>query len=428
MPPGVALEDGLTEEEAVALALWNNSAYQALLAELGITRAQLVEAGLLTDPLFMTFLPLGPKQLEFTLILPLEAVWLRPIRLRAAQLDLARVSQQMVQHGLNVIRDTRVAHAELLLAQQQAALASEALGLREEIAELAERRLAAGDISELELTSAKLDAIQAKADAVRAAADVAVVENRLTMLVGLPLQNPDLIAVETQLPDTANSAAERFDAEGFAAEELVGEAFALRPDLRAAEISVEANRERARLARRQFMTLAGIVDANSRGTKGFEAGPGLQMTIPIFNRNRGGIALADARLRQSVQEYVSARDRVAVEVRGACLQLEQAHGHLAVVERELLPSLETAVELARRSYENGAAPYFLVLQTSGQFLGARARELELQASRRRAIAELERSVGRRFYTWPRRISPELLPPPSSRRSGPAPDTAPSTDG
>lgn len=67
VPAGVAIEDGLTSDEAVALTLWNNAAYHELLAQLDLSTAQLFEAGLIMDPQLVTFFPLGPKQLEFTL-------------------------------------------------------------------------------------------------------------------------------------------------------------------------------------------------------------------------------------------------------------------------------------------------------------------------------------------------------------------------
>ena len=47
-------------------------------------------------------------------------LYLRPIRVRAAELDVGRVSEQMVQGGLNLVRDTRLAYANLVLAQQRA--------------------------------------------------------------------------------------------------------------------------------------------------------------------------------------------------------------------------------------------------------------------------------------------------------------------
>ena len=66
-PPGTSLDDGLTIEEAVGIALWNNPDFQVALTSLGIARADLVEAGLLKNPVFSLLFPWGPKQLEFTL-------------------------------------------------------------------------------------------------------------------------------------------------------------------------------------------------------------------------------------------------------------------------------------------------------------------------------------------------------------------------
>jgi outer membrane protein, heavy metal efflux system len=39
LPPGVVVDDGLTQDEAVAIALWNNPDFQVQLADLGFARA-----------------------------------------------------------------------------------------------------------------------------------------------------------------------------------------------------------------------------------------------------------------------------------------------------------------------------------------------------------------------------------------------------
>lgn len=383
LPPGVATEDGLTEDEAVAIALWNNAAYQELLADLGVSSAQLLDAGLIADPQFSIFFPLGPKQLEFTTFQAVDALWLQPVRVKAAELDLDRVSQTMVQNGLDVIRDVRVAHASLLLAQEQAKVAKEAESLRSQIAELAQKRLDAGDISELEATTSRIDALQAQATASRAVQDVELARQQLRTLIGLAMNSDSVDAVS----DTGLSVSPHD------ADTLLGTALAMRPDLRAAEISIEAACERVGLAQKQFMNLDAIYDANGSGNRGFESGPGLRFTIPIFNRNQGGIAIADAQVQRAARQYVTVRDRVTLEVRTAHTQLEQAQQNLQLVRNEILPALQQTQELARRNYENGGAPYFLVLQTTTQYLDARTRELQLEADMRRAIAELERGVG-----------------------------------
>lgn len=74
IPPGVTLEDGLTQEEAVAVALWNNPDFRVQLTDLGFARADLLEAGLLRNPVLSLLFPLGPKQFEATLRFPIEVL------------------------------------------------------------------------------------------------------------------------------------------------------------------------------------------------------------------------------------------------------------------------------------------------------------------------------------------------------------------
>src|SRR5262245_13578904 len=57
LPEGVSADDGLTEDEAVAIALWNNPALQAELTALGLARADLIQAGQLTNPLLTLMFP-----------------------------------------------------------------------------------------------------------------------------------------------------------------------------------------------------------------------------------------------------------------------------------------------------------------------------------------------------------------------------------
>ncbi|MFQ5733342.1 MAG: TolC family protein [Planctomycetaceae bacterium] len=386
IPPDVVLDDGVTEDEAIAAALWNNASYREMLAQLGISNARLYDAGLLTDPQMTMFFPLGPKQLEFTIFFIVDAVWLRPIRERAASLDLANVSQTMVQSGLNVIRDTRLAHADLLFAQDRAKLADEAVKLQKEIANLASKRFKAGDIAKLELTTAEVESLRAQADAARFAQDVTLAKNRLRTLMGLTLQDVPLSAVDGRPTDLTERQSD----------DLVNEALAFRPDLRAAEINVQTACERTTLAQGQFMNFDLVYDANSRGRRGFESGPGLRMTLPILNANRGNIAIASEQVRQANRQMITVRDQITLDVRTAYVQMRQASENLKAVREKMLPKLKTAVELARRNYQAGGATYFLVLQTTRQYLDLRVRELELELALRRANAELERSVGHRL--------------------------------
>lgn len=50
VPDGLAAGRPLAEDEAVVLALWNNAAFHEALVELDLTRADLVQAGILPNP------------------------------------------------------------------------------------------------------------------------------------------------------------------------------------------------------------------------------------------------------------------------------------------------------------------------------------------------------------------------------------------
>ncbi len=92
-------------------------------------------------------------------------------------------------------------------------------------------------------------------------------------------------------------------------------------------------------------------------------------------------------------KYVTVRDRVTLDVRTAHTQLAQANENLTALRQEILPALREAEELARRNYENGGTPYLRA--ATGQYLDARVQESQLLADQRRAVAELDRSVGHR---------------------------------
>jgi outer membrane protein, heavy metal efflux system len=386
IPPGLEVADGISEEEAVTIALWNNASLGELLAQLGISQAQLYEAGLISDPQLVLLFPIGPKQFEFTTFQAFDALWLRPIRQRAAELDLCELSNRMIQNGLNTARDVRLAHADLILAQERMKLTSDASELRSSIQSLADKRLDAGDISELEANTTEIDYLTAKAAAANAVHDVVLAKERLRVLMGLSLPIEEIVA--TKLTDRAAVLDDK--------ETIVAMAHAMRPDLRALEIRKSAACRRLELAKKQFMGVAGGLDANSDGKKGFEIGPALQLTLPIFNANRGQIAIAEANVIQVDKQYFALRDQIELEVRTAITQIRQAHEQLDLFDREILPSLQEAQALSQKNYADGGVPYFFVLQTTTQLVDAQLRRASAEAVANRAMAELERSVGQRL--------------------------------
>lgn len=389
IPAGVILEDGLDEMEAVATGLANNSLFQAALAQLGMAGGDAVQANLIANPQVLMYFPSGAKEGQYTLYAPIESYFLRPTRVKVANREYRRIGDQLVQNGLNVARDIRLAYIDLALVTEQSRLATEAVEIRQGIADLTRDRFKDGDISELETIASKVDALNARAISGVQQQNISISQARLASLLGIP-------TVDTSLQPTS---LETISVQELDEKQLIETALACRPDYHAARWAVAAATERSSLSRWIFWRADSVVDVR-HGTDYTRTGTGLRFDLPIFNRNQGGILRADWELNAAMHTRDAIRDQIYQDVRVAYRQLIQARANLKILESDVLPNLSEAVGIAEKGFADGGTDYLLVLQTTTLYLDARARILDQRAMLRRAIAELERSVGRSLNAAP----------------------------
>jgi outer membrane protein, heavy metal efflux system len=409
LPEGISLDDGLTEDDAVAIALWNNPAFQAEMTSLGLARADLIEAGQLRNPSLTLIFPFSTRILESVANWPFEALWQRPRRVAAAKLELERVGESLVSRALDLVRDARLAYVDYALAQRRASVAAEATRERGEIATIVNARFRAGDISELETSAARLDAQLAEEQTTRFAHDVVIARDRLRALLGVADGGPGfeiILAPATEPAGVNQSAGLKAHAvtpatsvaydKSETLNGLIEQALDARPELKAAQLAIEAAGQRAKWERSRILAVTAIAKEYGRGPEGFEQGPGAQIELPIFNRNRGGVSRAEAEIERAAKQLIATRQRVVAEVREAHAQLTQARESSDLWRARLLPPLEDDIRGAERAYKAGDASYLFVLETTRRLTDARLREAELQAATSRALIALERSVGRRL--------------------------------
>ena len=396
IPSSISLDDGLSEDEAVTLALWNNSAFRETLADLGVSRADLVQAGLLPNPTLSMLFPVGAKPFELTAKYPVEALWLRPRRVAAAKLEFQRTEQRLVQSALDLIRDVRVACAELTLANERLMLGESASKTAHAIAAQAEARLRAGEATELEVLTTRNETLQANEQAARAAQDAHLARERLRFLVGLGVEHWPALILTSSLPSLHVHSASW----------LVTNALASRPDLRAAELGLEAAGKRIGLAKTELYTFSLALNAKEVGAD-FLSGPGLDIPIPIANQNQGGIAQARAKFEKAARQYLTVRDRIVLEVRDAHTRFAQAQESQQRWEKEILPPLQHAVTTAGNAFAAGSVPLLVELEAQRRLADAKLKAAAVAADLRRTYSELERSVGLKLDSLP--TSPVSIP-------------------
>jgi cobalt-zinc-cadmium efflux system outer membrane protein len=360
----------------------------------------LIQAGLLPNPEFVYFFGVTDKPFKYALELPIEAIWLRPIRVKSAAREANRTTERLTQAGLDLMRDVRQAYADVVLAKERVRVAGEAVKLRGRISELAEKRLKAGDISPQEAATARIDALQAEQDATRIGYDVPVAEERLRNLMGIgPLRGP------LPLDPTPPPACREFDVDS-----LTRDAMATRPDALAAAEAVAAAEARLKFAKLGWVRLLGIADATSGRATGHEFGPALRFTVPLFNWNQGNIARAQAELERAVRNQQTVAYQIILDVQRAYLQYRQSCAELGVLLDKVRPEVEGNVRRAQAAYQEGNVAIFVVLEATRQLLDNYLREAVLHGDLRRFLAELERSIGRRLPTA-KQDQPPALPAP-----------------
>jgi cobalt-zinc-cadmium efflux system outer membrane protein len=174
----------------------------------------------------------------------------------------------------------------------------------------------------------------------------------------------------------------------------LNDALASRPDVRAAELGIEAATARARWERARVLALIGILDANGQGDEGFEIGPGINVDLPLFNRNQGGKARATAEIERASQLYATARLQVVTDVRSAGVRVAQAQQALEAWTRDIMPTLEVEQRQAESAYQAGEIPLLNVLDVSRRLVDGRMQQLTAEAGLLRSRIALDRAMGR----------------------------------
>lgn len=383
--PGVNAEDGLTADEAAAVALWHSPTLHAELTQLESSLASLDEAQRPANPRINNLLaPLDPRQLALALFISLESIWQMPSRISAATFELEATADTLVQVVLDTERSTRAAHADVVLAQERVEVLGRAASAWKEAVELADSRASAGDIAPAEADQVRAEWTLAEDAIQRARHEVTMSRSRLSTLLGAPWPTlPSVVSAKLALDVKADVA------------RLQTLALAQRPELSAAALSVNAAAARASWERSRVFSIFLSIDGQAPvGSLAMNFSPGIQAELPIFSQNQGGIGRADAAVMRATHRYAATRLGVLQEVLLATEALARARTSKEAMHRTT-GYLEHAGEAAARTFKNGSESYLVVVEALRRTTDAQLRELETEAELRRAEADLLRAVGGR---------------------------------
>jgi outer membrane protein, heavy metal efflux system len=275
---------------------------------------------------------------------------------------------------------------DLWLAQERARLEKEETQIQSERAQISRRRLEAGDISELTASATHVELLRAMERTRGAVKDVTILRGRLQLLLGLVSNDSTF---EILSPEVGAESVAPIDS-------LLDTAMAARPDLRAAELAIEAAGERLGWEQSNILDFILWIDGKDKGQSDLEIGPGFAVDIPILNQNNGRIARAKAELEAAARQYEVTRQTIILEVHEAHTEYASARADYDFWRGDVIGVLEAANRQAERSFAAGDVSYLRVLDAKTKVIEAQLHEAELTAGLQRSVAQLNYCVGRRM--------------------------------
>lgn len=304
---------------------------------------------------------------EIELSQEVELAGQRGKRAAAAEAELSAVEAAFLRDGRRLAAQVEQAFAQAVRAGQLLAVDEADERLATEFLSYARRRFEAGAASQIELNLAAAAAGRAARRRLTADAVALAARSGLAEVIGLEPANPPEIMGELLVPEEPSAPLS----------ELVAGARERRADLRALRETSRATQARLRLASAEAvpnLKLGGFYNRED-GTDDI-LGARVAISLPLFNRNQGGVAEARARLDRTAAEEAAGELTVEREVTEAWAAHSSAREAAIRLRRQVIGSLEENLDLLQRALEAGKLGAAEVLLFRREFVEARREYVE----------------------------------------------------
>lgn len=352
-----ALKKPIKVNDAVRIALAVSPRMQANFEQLGIAQGELLEAGLLPNPVLNAgvFFPLdgGLTNLEVGLEQDLLSLFYRPLRQRVAHKNFEMTKAMVTREVVAFVARIREAFYRVQADQQLGEMLRQVVKTTDAAAAAASALYEAGNITKLDHDQERTLLEEAKLALLNAETQLAINRERLIRLMGLWGHRTE-VKVDSRLPGIPDQVRPLADMEK--------RAVAASLDLKSLRLGIETQAARLNLANRSrlFPDLeAGPFAERDEGE--WEVGPEIALPVPIFNRGQGRLRLAHARLRQLQQEYTATAIDIRSSAREARTQIHQSHAAARHVQAVLLPLRDDVLQETLLHYNAGQLGVFELL-------------------------------------------------------------------
>ncbi len=385
------LASGLTRSRAVAIALVNNPGLQATYADLGVSQADMVQAGLLKNPSLSGSVgfPISTgaiTEFEFSLVQDIVDLVTRSWRVDVAQQQFKANTFRVAQQALDTVADVNRAFVAYQAELEVEALVRQTVEGAQGAHLLAEKQFTAGNITPLAVARERASYARLQLELTQSEVRVATEREHLTRLLGLwgtraqwtiaaPLA---ALPADDNLPEHPEAAAIR-----------------QRLDLAAARMEADVLGQVIGLARNT--RLFGRVEIGAHVHQDPEGprllGPTFSLELPIFDQRQAYIAGLEAQQasasRRVTMLAVDARSRVRVGV----LALKASRAMASYFETTVVPLQDQIVAQSLLHYNGMLLGLYELLATQRETLDARRNAVVARRDYWVARFDLEAALG-----------------------------------
>jgi cobalt-zinc-cadmium efflux system outer membrane protein len=393
------LKHPLDADAAVRIAVLNNRELRAQLRDMGVERGQLMQAGVVANPLVeVEFLPERNSSVALRIEYEITSLILAPVRAKAAANELEsaryRAAGAIVQTGFQV----RAAFYALQSAQMRLQIAKRSLDAFAASRDAAEALLKAGNLRELDASSHVLAHERAQVTMNKLELEVANAfehvhrllsldgtHTRWTVASPLPLAPTSLLIVD-KLETTALDASLEMNEIRQRLEGLARQAgyTALSGWIPTIDVDVHA--------------LVGDPEAVNPSAAPVRLGVGVAVRLPIFDQQRGTKRVIEAQRDALLERYHGLAINLRSHIRETRNNLGSAHSRSLQYQQTLLPTQAKVFEHTLRQYNAMQLGVFQLLQARREQLDVELEHVETLAEYWTARAAMEALLAGKFVS------------------------------
>ena len=371
----------LSRTEAIAAAADRGPRLALARSDTALAGAQVMSARSIPNPTLSAIYTKDIPRYHVTAEVPFDVLAVRGSRIKSAEAAQLAARYRFALGRELLALDADTTYTRALAAQAHIILSRRDAEAADSLRRIAIARRAAGDASDLDVELATVNAGQ---QANIAAADSIILVSSLLDLqsvIGMPFDHVGIALSDTLAPSTVLVTSESMTRVSDSTLPVLSAAAALR----SADLAV-------RLQRHSVFTMPGLLFGFDAGdptgdTRGLLPTVGIALPLPIFNRNKGPIAVARAERDRATAELAIADVESRAAIARATRELRGANARLGR-DVLLVASADRVANMSLTAYREGAVPLTSVLEAQRNAREVRGQYIDDVASSLVAAATL----------------------------------------